>query len=132
MTDDDELLAAAWRAMDTAADMARAHEPVVSRAKGDRDMVTNLDIEIERAVRASLARDAPHVAFLGEEESQTGEGRADLGARPDRRHREPRPRPALIRGVAGPGPSTARRSWASLTCPCSDGATARSKVKAPG
>jgi myo-inositol-1(or 4)-monophosphatase len=72
MTDGDGLLAAAWRAMDTAADMARTHEPVVSRAKGDRDMVTDLDIEIERAVRASLAQDAPRVAFLGEEENQAG------------------------------------------------------------
>lgn len=72
MTDSDELLAAARRAMDTAADMARSHRPVVSRAKGDRDMVTSLDIEIERTVRASLARDTPHVAFLGEEEGQTG------------------------------------------------------------
>jgi myo-inositol-1(or 4)-monophosphatase len=33
---------------------------------------TNVDIEIERAVRASLAEDAPHVAFLGEEESPAG------------------------------------------------------------
>ena len=63
------LLAAATRAMDTAAEMARHHKPVSARAKGDRDMVTDLDVEIERAVRASLQQDAPHVAFLGEEES---------------------------------------------------------------
>jgi len=63
------LLAAATRAMDTAADMARHHQPLRARSKGDRDMVTNLDVEIERAVRASLRQDAPQVAFLGEEES---------------------------------------------------------------
>jgi myo-inositol-1(or 4)-monophosphatase len=63
------LLAAAARAMDTAADMARHHGSLRSRSKGDRDMVTDLDVEIERAVRASLHHDAPHVAFLGEEES---------------------------------------------------------------
>ncbi len=63
------LLAAATRAMDTAADMARHHGSLRSRSKGDRDMVTNLDVEIERAVRTSLQHDAPHVAFLGEEES---------------------------------------------------------------
>jgi myo-inositol-1(or 4)-monophosphatase len=63
------LLAAATRAMDTAAEMARHHKPASARAKGDRDMVTDLDVEIERAVRASLQQDAPHVAFLGEEES---------------------------------------------------------------
>ena len=63
------LLAAATHAMDTAADMARHHQPLRARSKGDRDMVTNLDVEIERAVRASLRQDAPQVAFLGEEES---------------------------------------------------------------
>lgn len=63
--------------MDTAADMARTNKPIVTRSKGDRDMVTNLDIEIERAVRASLEQDAPHIAFLGEEESPTG-GTSDL------------------------------------------------------
>ncbi len=63
------LLAAATRAMDTAAAMARHHQPLRARSKGDRDMVTNLDVEIERAVRASLRQDAPQVAFMGEEES---------------------------------------------------------------
>ena len=63
------LLAAATRAMNTAAAMARHHQPLRARSKGDRDMVTNLDVEIERAVRASLRQDAPQVAFLGEEES---------------------------------------------------------------
>lgn len=66
------LLAAACRAMDTAADMARTRKPVVTRSKGDRDMVTNLDIEIERAVRASLEQQTPGIAFLGEEESPAG------------------------------------------------------------
>ncbi len=63
------LLAAATRAMDTAGAMARHHQPLRARSKGDRDMVTNLDVEIERAVRASLRQDAPQVAFMGEEES---------------------------------------------------------------
>jgi myo-inositol-1(or 4)-monophosphatase len=63
------LLAAATRAMNTASAMARHHQPLRARSKGDRDMVTNLDVEIERAVRASLRQDAPQVAFLGEEES---------------------------------------------------------------
>ncbi|MGO8884539.1 MAG: inositol monophosphatase family protein [Streptosporangiaceae bacterium] len=67
--DNAALMAAATLAMDTAAEMARHHKPVSARFKGDRDMVTDLDVEIERAVRASLQQDAPHVAFLGEEES---------------------------------------------------------------
>lgn len=55
--------------MDTASDMTRNHRALRARSKGDRDPVTTLDIEIERAVGASLQHDAPHVAFLGEEES---------------------------------------------------------------
>ena len=77
MTGTGQLLAAATRAMDTAAEMARHHKPVSARSKGDRDMVTDLDVEIERAVRASLKQDAPQVAFLGEEESPAA-GTRDL------------------------------------------------------
>jgi myo-inositol-1(or 4)-monophosphatase len=69
MNDTEPLLAAAFRAMDIATGMAKHHKATITKAKGDRDMVTNLDIEIERAVRASLEEDTPHVAFLGEEES---------------------------------------------------------------
>ena len=69
VTDTGPLLAAATKAMDTAAEMARHHQPLRARSKGDRDPVTNLDVQIERAVRASLKQDVPHIAFLGEEES---------------------------------------------------------------
>lgn len=69
MTDLRPLLAAAFCAMDTAADLAKNHEAGIAYPKGDRDMVTDLDIEIERAVRTRLRQDAPDVAFLGEEES---------------------------------------------------------------
>jgi myo-inositol-1(or 4)-monophosphatase len=65
------LLAAAFRAMDTAAEIAKGQAGTAT-SKGDRDMVTDLDIGIERAVRASLKQDAPDVAFLGEEESPGG------------------------------------------------------------
>ena len=55
MTDTGPLLAAAFRAMDTAADIAKKPQGRrLATSKGDRDMVTDLDIEIERAVRASL------------------------------------------------------------------------------
>lgn len=73
VTDKVELLAAATRAMDIAAQIA-ARRPARTMAKGDRDMVTDLDIEIERAVRASLHQSAPEVGFLGEE------GHRDQGA----------------------------------------------------
>jgi myo-inositol-1(or 4)-monophosphatase len=69
MNDLRPLLAAAFHAMDTATDLAKHHKAVTAHPKGDRDMVTDLDIEIERAVRARLRHDAPDVAFLGEEES---------------------------------------------------------------
>src|SRR5689334_7601956 len=69
MNDTRQLLATAFRAMDTAADIAKRHKAGTAHPKGDRDMVTDLDIEIERAVRARLRQDAPDVAFLGEEES---------------------------------------------------------------
>jgi len=38
----------AFRAIDTAADLAKHHKAVTAHPKGDRDMVTDLDIEIER------------------------------------------------------------------------------------
>jgi myo-inositol-1(or 4)-monophosphatase len=69
VVDTGPLLDAATRAMDTAAEMARHHQPLRARSKGERDPVTNLDVQIERAVRASLKQDASHIAFLGEEES---------------------------------------------------------------
>ena len=54
MTETGPLLAAAFRAMDTAAEIAKGHKAGTATSKGDRDMVTDLDIGIERAVRASL------------------------------------------------------------------------------
>jgi myo-inositol-1(or 4)-monophosphatase len=71
MSETGPLLAAAFRAMDTAAEIAKGQAGAAT-SKGDRDMVTDLDIGIERAVRASLKQDAPDVAFLGEEESPDG------------------------------------------------------------
>lgn len=71
MSETGPLLAAAFRAMDTAAEIAKGQAGTAT-SKGDRDMVTDLDIGIERAVRASLKQDAPDVAFLGEEESPAG------------------------------------------------------------
>jgi myo-inositol-1(or 4)-monophosphatase len=36
--------------------------------KGDRDFATSVDIEIEEAIKATLARATPEIPFLGEEE----------------------------------------------------------------
>jgi myo-inositol-1(or 4)-monophosphatase len=41
------------------------------RAKGDRDMVSEIDLAVEERVRDFLARETPEVGFLGEEEGST-------------------------------------------------------------
>ncbi|MFI1869418.1 inositol monophosphatase family protein [Streptomyces jumonjinensis] len=43
-------------------------------AKGDRDLVTNADLAVERHTRAQLAGRTPHIGFLGEEEGGTTTG----------------------------------------------------------
>jgi myo-inositol-1(or 4)-monophosphatase len=73
LTDVDALVAAAAQAVDVAASMASSRTPRKLEFKGDRDMVSDVDIDIERAVRAYLSEKTPHVAFLGEEEGLSGE-----------------------------------------------------------
>ncbi|GAA1015610.1 inositol monophosphatase [Acrocarpospora pleiomorpha] len=46
--------------------------PRTVTAKGDRDMVTEVDYAIEQAVRDFLAGETPEIGFLGEEEGITG------------------------------------------------------------
>lgn len=61
--------------------VARAARTLAERAvgtveaKGERDLVTDLDRAIEDDVRAFLARETPEIGFLGEESGGTGEGR---------------------------------------------------------
>ncbi|RAY17108.1 inositol monophosphatase [Actinomadura craniellae] len=58
--------------------VARARRIILSRvpdsvaAKGDRDMVTDIDLAVEEAVRDFLARETPEIGFLGEEHGRTG------------------------------------------------------------
>lgn len=73
LTDFDALVAAAAQAVDVAASMASSRTPRKLEFKGDRDMVSDVDIDIERAVRAYLSEKTPHVGFLGEEEGLSGE-----------------------------------------------------------
>ncbi|MHB1596627.1 MAG: inositol monophosphatase family protein [Streptosporangiaceae bacterium] len=72
------LMNAACQAMDIAAQMALSRKPEVTAKKGDRDMVSDLDIAIERTVRDFLADATPGIGFLGEEEGATG---AEAGLR---------------------------------------------------
>jgi myo-inositol-1(or 4)-monophosphatase len=70
------LLLAAGRAVDVGAEIllsGRSHIGALI-AKGDRDFATNIDIEIESAIKSSLAQAAPANPFLGEEGGGGGTG----------------------------------------------------------
>ena len=72
------LLPAALEAVGLANDLFRSRAPGMLTAKGDRDMATELDYAVERAVRAHLRARTPAVPILGEEEGVTGAGGGDL------------------------------------------------------
>ncbi|HTX46443.1 MAG TPA: inositol monophosphatase family protein [Solirubrobacteraceae bacterium] len=63
------LLLAAERAVDTGAAILRRGRSHIGAliGKGDRDFATDVDVQIEAELRASLARDTPEIPFLGEE-----------------------------------------------------------------
>jgi myo-inositol-1(or 4)-monophosphatase len=71
------LLIAAEHAVDTGARILRQGRSHIGELidKGDRDFATDVDLQIEGAIKASLAEAAPGVPFLGEEEG--GEGATD-------------------------------------------------------
>ena len=75
MTAYTDLLAVANEAVDLARDLLRSHQPSVVMAKGDRDMVTDLDLTIERRVRALLAKRTPTIGCIAEEEGASGPAR---------------------------------------------------------
>lgn len=72
------LLPVAIEAVTIAGDLIRGRLPVDVIAKGDRDMATDLDFAVERAVRAHLRDRTPDVAVLGEEEGVTGDADGEL------------------------------------------------------
>jgi myo-inositol-1(or 4)-monophosphatase len=72
------LLPVALEAVTLAGDLIRARRPGTLTAKGDRDMASELDYAVERAVRAHLRERTPGVAILGEEEGITGEFDGEL------------------------------------------------------
>lgn len=72
------LVPAALEAAALAGDLIRSRRPGTLTAKGDRDMASELDFAVERAVRAHLRRRTPDVAVLGEEEGVTGRYDGDL------------------------------------------------------
>lgn len=62
------LVPVALEAVALAGDLIRSRRPGTLTAKGDRDMASELDFAVERAVRARLRLRTPEVAVLGEEE----------------------------------------------------------------
>ena len=67
------LLPAAFEAADEASAMMRTRRPVTLTEKSDRDLVSDVDVAIERAIRHRLANASPGIAFLGEEEGRSGD-----------------------------------------------------------
>ena len=68
--DSPRLLLAAEHAVDIGARILRQGRSHVGRviAKGDRDFATSVDMQIESAIKSSLAKATPHIRFLGEEQ----------------------------------------------------------------
>jgi myo-inositol-1(or 4)-monophosphatase len=70
----DDLLAIAVRATARGAELMRTRDPGHLAGKGDRDYASEVDLAVERDLRAFLAEATPQVGFLGEEEGATGTG----------------------------------------------------------
>jgi myo-inositol-1(or 4)-monophosphatase len=71
--DPGSLLPVAFRAADIASELIRTRRPASVTEKSDRDLVSDVDLAIERAVRGYLHEATPDTGFLGEEEGQSGD-----------------------------------------------------------
>ncbi|WP_370945677.1 inositol monophosphatase [Amycolatopsis sp. cg5] len=63
-----DLLAIAREAVEIGYRLVTTSEPGVVREKGDRDLVTELDVQVQQHIRAHLEQATPDIAFLGEED----------------------------------------------------------------
>ncbi|MEW2493946.1 inositol monophosphatase family protein [Streptomyces nodosus] len=72
MTELSDLLSVAAAAVDEAAGLVKDMAIKAVDAKGDRDMVTNIDLAVEDSVRSFLDRETPEIGFYGEEGGATG------------------------------------------------------------
>lgn len=70
--DPGSLLPVAFQAAEIATGLMRTRRPASLTEKHDRDLVSDVDLAIERQVRAHLAEATPDIGFLGEEEGQSG------------------------------------------------------------
>ncbi|TDD23462.1 inositol monophosphatase [Actinomadura sp. KC06] len=72
------LLPVALKAAEIASDLVRTRVPGLLTAKGDRDMASEVDYAVERAVRDHLKERTPNIAILGEEEGISGDTTGEL------------------------------------------------------
>ena len=70
-TDPAQYLPVAHAAADIARDLIRTSHPSAFTEKADRDLVSDVDLAVERAVRGHLHDATPAIGFLGEEEGGT-------------------------------------------------------------
>jgi len=68
----DGLAHIARDAVHIGAELVRTATPHEVMDKGDRDIVTDVDVKVEQEIRAYLGRATPEFGFLGEEQGQTG------------------------------------------------------------
>jgi myo-inositol-1(or 4)-monophosphatase len=69
-----ELLKVAEAAVDQGRKVTDSRGPGELTSKGDRDMASEVDFAVERAVRAFLERETPDIGVLGEEEGGATDG----------------------------------------------------------
>ncbi|WP_214411317.1 inositol monophosphatase family protein [Sphaerisporangium fuscum] len=74
MTGHAELLPVAREAVATATRIIRSRALGTVRAKGERDIVTDVDLAVEDAMRGFLSRETPGIGILGEEHGRSGPG----------------------------------------------------------
>jgi myo-inositol-1(or 4)-monophosphatase len=70
--DPGSLLPVAFRAVAAASEMMRTRRPATVTEKSDRDLVSDVDLAIERAMRDHLNAATPGIGILGEEEGRSG------------------------------------------------------------
>lgn len=71
-TDPASALSVALRAVALGVDVVTSRAPGHVTAKGDRDMASEVDFEVERTLRAFLHEQTPEISFLGEEGGSEG------------------------------------------------------------
>jgi myo-inositol-1(or 4)-monophosphatase len=78
--EDARLLLAAEQAVDVGAEILRRGRSHIGAliAKGDRDFATDVDLQIETAIKAALSSATPDIPFLGEEEGGSGPASTDV------------------------------------------------------